>query len=305
VLTNTGGVALDAVSVTDTLVGDILCPGSGPLEPDASLTCTGDHTITQADLDAGFVTNIAQARATYGQGEEVASEGFELTIDAAAPAALRLDVRADPETFSAVGEIITYTYSVANTGGVTLDVSVDDSEQADVACPPGPLEPGANRACLSAHTITQADIDAGSVTTFAQAAGSYGDGVATDEVSLTIRYLAREPAALELYMGSVATTFSAVGEVIEYVYSVTNTGGVVIDAVSVTDTLVADLTCPSASLEPAIDSAIICFGRYTITQADLDAGFVTNIARARGTDGQGAEVLSDEVSWTVTALGAD
>ena len=183
-------MALDAVSVTDTMVEDVIC-ASGPLEPGGSLVCTGSYTITQADLDAGSVTNIAQGHGTYGGGEAVASDEASLTITALAPepAALTLEMGADPTTFSAVDEVIVYAYLLTNTGGVALDaVTVTDTMVEDVLCASGPLEPGESLVCTGSYTITQADLDAGSVTNIAQGHGTYGEGeaVASDEVSLTI-----------------------------------------------------------------------------------------------------------------------
>ena len=40
--------------------------GAGPLEPGGTLICLGNHTITQADLDLGSITNTSRASGTYG-----------------------------------------------------------------------------------------------------------------------------------------------------------------------------------------------------------------------------------------------
>ena len=309
-LTNTGGVALDAASVTDTMVEDVLCQ-SGPLEPDGSLACTGSYTITQEDLDVGSVTDTAVGEGTYAGSESVASDEVSLTITALAPdetasPALTLQMQADPTTYGAVGEVITYTYLLTNTGGVALDdPSVTDTIVEDVLCQSGPLEPDGSLACTGSYTITQEDLDVGSVTDTAVGEGTYAgsESVASDEVSLTITALAPDqtgPPALTLQMQADPTTFSAVGEVITYTYLLTNTGGVALDAVSVTDTMVEDVLCQSGPLEP--DGSLACTGSYTITQEDLDVGSVTDIAVGEGTYAGSESVASDEVSLTITAL---
>ena len=313
-LTNTGGVALDDPSVTDTLVEDVLCQ-SGPLEPDAALACTGSYTITQEDLDVGSVTDIAVGEGTYAGSESVASDEVSLTVsylapdetapapDETAPPALTLETGADPMTYSAVGEVIEYTYLLTNTGGVALDdPSVTDTLVEDVLCQSGPLEPDAALACTGSYTITQEDLDVGSVTDIAVGEGTYAgsESVASDEVSLTITYLAPEPPALTLEMQAYPETFSAVGEAITYDLRLTNTGGVALDAVTVTHTMVDDVTCESGPLEPGMSYA--CGRAYIVTQADLDAGSVTNSAQGHATYGSGQEVASDEVGLTITYL---
>ena len=306
-LINNGGVAIDELFVdaiaTDEL-GSVPCPSTS-LEPGESVVCADTYTITQDDLDAGSVTNDAQADGLYGGNEEVVSNEVSLTITALAPepAALTLEMQADRSTFSAVGDVITYEYALINNGGVAIDELFVDAiatdELGSVPCPSTSLEPGESVVCADTYTITQDDLDAGSVTNDAQADGLYGgnEEVVSNEVSLTITALAPEPAALTLELGSVATTFSAVDDRVEYDYVLTNTGGVVLDVVSVSPEL-GDVVCPLRPLEP--DGAVLCVGYYYITQADLDAGSVTNVAHAYGTYGESGEVASNEVSLTIT-----
>ena len=79
--------------------------------------------------------------------------------------ALTLVKTATPATYDAVGDVISYSYVVKNTGNVTLagPVTVTD-DKATVTCPAGGLAPGASMTCTASYTITQGDLDAGSVT---------------------------------------------------------------------------------------------------------------------------------------------
>src|SRR5262245_60659961 len=72
VVTNSGSTALAGpVAVTDDKVPPpVNCPPvntvgnqNNDLDPGESITCTGDYAITQADLNAGSVTNNATATA--------------------------------------------------------------------------------------------------------------------------------------------------------------------------------------------------------------------------------------------------
>ena len=76
-----------------------------------------------------------------------------------------------------MGDTIAYTYLVTNTGNVTLaSVAVSDPSQGPVTCPTPPapgLDPGASLICTanSVYTVTQADVDNGSVVDTATATG--------------------------------------------------------------------------------------------------------------------------------------
>src|SRR3989442_2726675 len=51
--------------------------GSGPLAPNTTTSCTSTHTITQANLDAGSITNTATA-----SGNGVTSNTATATVTA-------------------------------------------------------------------------------------------------------------------------------------------------------------------------------------------------------------------------------
>ena len=89
---------------------------------------------------------------------------------------LTLAKSANPATFSTLDETITYTYTVTNTGGVTatplaLPTISDDKINGGTAfdCGTGTLAYNATRTCNATYQITQADLDAGTVTNTAVA----------------------------------------------------------------------------------------------------------------------------------------
>ena len=96
------------------------------------------------------------------------------------------------------------------------------------------------------------------------------------------------------------TTYAAVGETINYDFVVENTGNTIFDTVSVTDDLIATVSCPAlpgAGLTPG--QSITCTASYTIASGDPQAGSVTNIAYATGNTTD-----SPNDSFTVTYNGA-
>ncbi|MGD9049992.1 MAG: hypothetical protein PVF77_18205, partial [Anaerolineae bacterium] len=159
------------VSVDDDLADDESCPAD-ELAPDDSLTCTASHPITQADLDAGSVMNMAFASGQSPSGDPVTSPTDSTTVTAIRDPALAIQISASPTTYHEVGDVIQYIYLVTNTGNVTISsVSIDDDLADDESCPAGDLAPDDSLTCTASYTITQADVDAGSVTNVAFATG--------------------------------------------------------------------------------------------------------------------------------------
>ena len=87
--TNTGNITLDPVTISDPGIDTFTCtPAHGPLAPGATMTCTGVHHITQADLDGGKYTNTATAVGYYGEKDafvSALSDPVVVTLQAAPP----------------------------------------------------------------------------------------------------------------------------------------------------------------------------------------------------------------------------
>lgn len=173
-----------------------LSPNTGTAESPSTgsyVTCTATYTVTQADVDAGNVTNDATASV-----QTLISNTAELTIQAAQAPALQLAKTADKATFTNVGDKITYTYTLTNTGNVTLDgpFAVTDDKIASVDCSAAAaqLAPNKETTCTAGYTVVQADVAAGSVTNHAQAAGfDPGTEIDSNVTSVTVTYQAPAP----------------------------------------------------------------------------------------------------------------
>ena len=94
--------------------------------------------------------------------------------------------------------------------------------------------------------------------------------------------------------------FAQAGETISYQFLVTNTGNVALTNVVVTDNLkgIVFTGTPIALLDVGVSNNYAYVATYSITQADIIAGSVSNQAMAKGRDIYGTEVedLSDEIS---------
>ena len=84
-------------------------------------------------------------------------------------------------------------------------------------------------------------------------------------------------SGISLTKSTTSTGYSSAGQTIPYSYLVTNSGATVLTGVSVSDNKVS-VSCPSTTL--AKGASETCTATYTVTQADVDSGSVTNQATA-------------------------
>jgi len=317
---NTGNVTLSNVTVTDTLAGLTLSGGPiASLAPGATdtTTYTGVYTLTQSDLNAGRVTNLATATG-YNPGGDPVSDDDTVTTHLSTDASLVLtktatlndggDGRAD------VGDTVIYGFTVRNAGNVTLTAVTVTDTLAGLTLSGGPiasLAPGATDATTytGVYTLTQSDLDAGRVVNLATATGRDPGGVGVSDDDTVTTPL---PSVSSLILTKTATLNDGgdgradVGDTVIYGFAVQNTGNVTLTDVTVTDTL-AGLALsggPIASLAPGVTDMTTYTGVYTLTQTDLDAGRVVNLATASGLTPGGDPVSDDDtVTTPVTAAG--
>ncbi|MCB5200850.1 DUF11 domain-containing protein, partial [Loktanella sp. TSTF-M6] len=324
-VTNTGNVTLrDAQIASDTLTradGTVLALTTGPVlrssdqgSPAGTLLVgetavwRASYVLTQADIDAGGISNIAVATAVPFVGAPVSAQTRDADAGDGNPAddptvlvlpqlpALSVDkVLADGgPVFAAVDDPLTFRFDVVNTGNVTLTdpVTINDPLLAAagdaITCEAGPLAPGGALSCTGIYQVTQADIDAGGVTNTATAQ-SGATASAPDSVTVP----AQQTPALDTVKNAVSITFEGVtypgidpvyfrnGAVVNYTFLVTNTGNTTItDTIDVDDNLVSNVSCPILPNGLAPGADVTCTASYTVTLSDVDLGAITNVATA-------------------------
>uniref|UniRef100_UPI003C7D9284 DUF7507 domain-containing protein n=1 Tax=Sagittula sp. S175 TaxID=3415129 RepID=UPI003C7D9284 len=167
------------------------------------------------------------------------------------------------------------------------------------------LAPGAQDATsfTARYSVTQADIDAGEVQNTATVTADLpgggtvsdtsGSGTGTDEPTVTP--LVPTPG-IALVKTAVlndddGTPGVSAGDSIDYAFRVVNTGAVTLGGITVTDPLVS-VTGGPISLAPGAQDATSFTARYSVTQADIDAGEVQNTATVTA-DLPGGGTVSD------------
>jgi hypothetical protein len=318
---NTGNVSLSDIAIEElTFTGTpspaISCPAS-TLAPTASMKCTAGYAVTQADVDAGFISNTARAAGTTPDKTQIHSSVASANTQLPQKPGMQLVKSANTSSL-AVGATVTYTYTVSNTGNVTVsDIGIDETgfdgkgtTPATPVCANTTLAPGASTTCTTTYQVTQADVDQGSVTNKAKAHGKPPVGAAfqtaEDQVTLTA---AHTPALSLVKTASPNTPASFTrDQLITYSFAVLNTGNVTLNNVGVTETAFdgrgtapAAPVCLSTTLAPGASTT--CTTTYQLVQADIDAESVTNKAKAHGTPPAGGTTESAESQVTLMAVG--
>ncbi len=344
VVTNTGNVSLNSITITDAL-GTVVSTRTTPLEAGDvdSTNFTMTYTLVTADLTRGTVTNTADvvalsptnipARDT-SDNDSILQNDPTVTVLAnlIAPeiALLKTATTNDVNSNSIIdaGDTITYVFSVTNTGNVNLsNVQVTDTKLAGegVLLQPGNgfignLARGATSAVLSAtHIVTQADVDAGVYDNQASVTGNFGTRVVTDlsdESELTgndrtVVLFARNPAIAVIKAAPTnedrnGNGFTDSGDVLHYTFEIHNTGNVTLYNVALADNN-ADVVLggPIASMVPgAVDNTTFTATRV-VTDRDALAGEIINSATVRAAESNGGILSVSDVSDTASLNGRE
>ena len=299
-VTNTGNVTMNNISIGESsfsgtgTLSEPICPVT-TLAAGAQEVCTATYTLTSADVDSGSVQNTATASGTpQGSDTKVPSNPSTASITAVPAPGIAVTKSADPGTVTTAGQQIVYSFMVKNTGNVTLsNPTVADTDFSGtgklsaIQCPETSLVAAQIETCTATYTVTQADVNTGTLTNAATATGTPPGGrPITSVASTTTMTIYRTPGVSVVKTANVDAT--KVGQEITYSFKITNTGNVTIVDPTVKDTnfsgtgRLSAIDCPSGVVLQPADSTT-CTATYTVTQADIDSGELTNTATATGT----------------------
>ncbi|MBC5848920.1 gliding motility-associated C-terminal domain-containing protein, partial [Flavobacterium kayseriense] len=318
-VTNTGNTTLTNVIVTDPMTG--LTITGNPIATLAvgasNSTIKGTYTITQSDIDAGKVVNTALATAKDPKGNSVTDiSGTTVTNDTPTDTPLTQTPRIALVKTAAVGgtgklgDVITYTFAVTNTGNTTLTNVIVTDPMTGLTITGNPiatLAVGASNSTIKGtYTITQSDIDTGKVVNTALATAKDPKGNSVTDISGTTTTndtptetpLAQRPS-LEIVKNSTSENYTNVGDILNYTIKVTNTGNVTLFAVLVTDPLTG-LSILVPTLEPG--KSIDYEQNYSVTQNDISNLSVTNIAYVKATGPGNTEISASDDAVVEAAL---
>ncbi len=317
---------------TGTLTGPVETGGTGTngdglLDVGETWTYTISYTVTQSDVDAGVdLVNTVSVVTDEIPTPEEDDASTPVTLNPAMEVTKTQTGGENPVTQPGV---LDYTITVENTGNQTLTnvVPTDTLPDGSTGTLTGPVETGGTGTngdglldvgetwtYTISYTVTQSDVDAGVdlVNTVS---------VVTDEIPTPEEDDASTPITPDPQIAIIKTSVldlgadgvASVGDVITYTYTVTNEGNTSLYDVTVAENAV-DFTGTGTLPSPAYvsggadldgeadvadlsadgsDGPVIYSATYAITQADIDAGGVTNQATATGSDPTGTPVTDE------------
>ncbi len=327
-----GNAPISNVELRDPLIDPTNNPLPGPVSGDTSNSgvldagetwvYTASYIVTQQDIINGQVQNTAtingQVLATIPYP---VSDSDSVTVNLCQNAEISIvksSVSATGDCINfEIDDTIDYKFVVTNEGDVDItNVIVNDTKLGGVIAGPamgdinidGILNVGEVWTYNASYTITQPDIDFGSVVNTATVDGDTALGHRDDTSNTVTVLICRTPnialikeSTLPVDPTTGCSTVTA-GQMISYTFKVKNTGNVTLTNVMVND-LVAGVTVvggPIPSLAPGAEDTGTFTATYTVTQADIDAGMFSNSAQAVGTPPSGPDVtdISDDDSYT-------
>jgi uncharacterized repeat protein (TIGR01451 family) len=304
---NTGNVTLENVLVNDPLVD--FSETIESLAPGAIKNFTVTYVVTQADLDAGVVRNCADV--SGGEQMPTANSGEDcVTTEIPKNAHVVLEktgsgTPGDDDELN-LGDVITYTFAVTNTGNVTLEEVTINDPMEGITWTDGNivtnLLPGETRELTATYTVTQADVDMGTVVNCADISGTAADESTVTDDDCDTQVIDQNPAILVglVCPGPEGDFLPGVGDEITFEITISNNGDLTVSSIDVTTSREGELDSPfPAELLPGQSET----RKFTlvVTQADYDAREITLEVSAEGTlpDGSSARLASMVMMQTI------
>jgi uncharacterized repeat protein (TIGR01451 family) len=269
--------------------------GTDSLNPANETSGTLSYIVQEGDLP--ILNNQVTVTATVG-GAVTEVEYAVVAVKVTSSPAIVLHKSADRLT-AKVGDTVTYSYEVRNTGDVSLsNLVLVDSELGAIPLGVSTLAPNATQTVTGTHVVLDGDLP-GPLTNTAVVTGTGPTGAvrsSQDNVSVA---LSNQP---KLEVEKTASRSSALpGEVVTYTYTIKNTGDVSLSNVKATDTPLGTVTLSSTTL--AVGASATGTLTYTVQAGDLPGPLVSTV-EAEGTSPTGTVVKGTD-SATVSIIASN
>jgi hypothetical protein len=209
-------------------------------------------------------------------------------------------------TSAAVGDTITYTYTVSNSDNVTIEnISLVDDKIGTVDLGgQTSLDGGQDITATATYTVVEADLPSGMIENTAKVSGTDLDGnLFTDTATATVELSYN--SELQITKEADRETASP-REVITYTYTITNMGDVAIENIALEDDKLGPISLNgNTTLAPG--QTITANATYTVSIWDLLRGkTIVNTANVTGADRLGNSLTgSDTATVSLTIISKD
>lgn len=289
---NNGSISNLATFNATPIAGNVLVVQSSST---GNTTSTG--TAVEANFGSGQLTVIKQFDVSSLQSPAVVGDAVSWTVTATNTGNTTLTNLVLADTLSAGGRTYTLTNaeltstlltgtpaSVAPGDSVTWAVTYGGLRQDDI-----------DLGNLSNTATVSADSNVSDVSDGDGAADGNGDNDADNDPTVTL--LMSSPSLALVKTGVLqdddGTAGLSAGDTIAYGFTVTNTGTQTLTGITLSDSKVTVSGGPIASLAPGATDSSTFTAVYTLTQADIDAGSVSNTAVATGSSPGATDDVSD------------
>ena len=239
-------------------------------------------------MDAGEINNTATATGKDPKNADVTGNDSEKVTTEEATASIAVTKTADKTSGVKVGETITYTITVKNTGNVTVSslALTDILEGIELgALDKTTIAPGETATATATYVVKQADVDAGSIVNVVKANATAVRGENPAEASASATVTAEQKGHITITKETTSTAAAedgkyVLGEMITYKITVTNDGNLTITNITVTDILTGNVWT-IASMAPGEDK--VYTDSHVVNDTDVEALKVVNEATVKGT----------------------
>ena len=277
-VTNRGNQTVSNVVVTDNNSVEKTATVNGELKPGESKDVEFTHIVTEKDITAKKVVNVATI------GDDPSNEVTTETEDPITKYDLVKIVTSTAKNENgkyALGETITYNVKVTNKGNQTVKnvVVTDNNSVEKTKTVTEEIAPNASADVTFTHIVTEADIKAGEVVNVATI-GDDSSTVTTDTEDPNPNFVVTKTATKVNGTDVNGEVAVKVGDKVTYVITVENTGNVTLENVVVTDELLPEFSHTIATLNRGADNKVSVTVEYTVQEKDIKDAKLVNVAKA-------------------------
>lgn len=292
-LTNTGDITLTNVTLLDDPLGPI---GLDPTELGPTESTTGTATVTVVETHLpGPIVNTATVTATYLANNLVTTSTTEsVEIDFTKQITVEKSYETSAGVPANLGDTITYTYRITNTGTVTLtNIELNDDQLGSISVTPSTLGPDEGTVATDTTVVVDSHLP-GPLVNLVTVTGTniyVGEAVATNTASIPLTYTAAITVA-KSYETSDGVP-ARIGDTITYTYRITNIGPVTLTNIELNDDKLGLIPVAPATLGRQAETEVTT---TTVVGEDDLPGPLVNTATVTGTDIAGQRAVATDTA---------